>query len=108
MKAARTLGIFLLIIGCIMTHIGYTSYAQAGATLRALLSGPIFVLIGLAMLVYPGSSYTNKDLRTNRVHIITDVILKAPFKAKFVWIVAGIIGFIISTVYRKLLASFFI
>ena len=107
MKAVTTLGLCILIIGCIMTYIGYSSYARVG-TLRVLLSGPIFILLGLAMSFFPGSAYTNKDVRTKDIHLISDIILKAPFKAKLVWILAGIFGFVISTIFREFLASFFI
>ncbi|AUP80186.1 hypothetical protein [Flavivirga eckloniae] len=105
MKASKTFGLFFFTIGLAFTVIGYSSYAQ-GATLRFLLSGPVFVLAGLAMVIVPGTEYTNKDLRTKRI-AANDVFLKAPLKAKIIWAVAGGIGFIISTAFRDLLASFF-
>ena len=105
MKAGITMGVSIFLIGVAMTVIGYTSYA-AGGTFKVLLFGPVFILVGVSMCILPGSDYTNKDLRAKDVDG-KDIIYKASLKAKIIWILAGTIGFIISTVFRDVLTNFF-
>ena len=105
MKAGRTLGLFFLIIGVAGAFIGYSSYAYGG-TLKMLLFFPIIALAGLAMTIFPGSNYTNKDLREKKIEG-NDIFLKASTTAKAIWLSASIIGFILSTTFREELTNLF-
>ena len=108
MKADVIAGLFFASIGIFFVFIGYSTYASFG-TLRVLLYSPVLVFLGLAMAIFPGTKYTCKDLREGKVIMDWNYILKkTTTKAKIIWLIAVIIGAILSTAYREELASLFI
>lgn len=97
MKLGRFYGIFVLIIGVVFSWFAFTMTRDAGFTIRLFVAGPLFVVLGLAFLVFPGGDITAKESR-EKTKDPGVVFSQAPQRDKIAWGVAATIGAIITLV----------
>lgn len=95
MKLGRLFGIVAIICGGIFTYMGYGMMQTTGSVFKFLVAAPVFVLIGVAMLFFPGGDITTAESR-NKTKDPKVWMSEAPKSHKIVWLIAGVIGFIIS------------
>ncbi|WP_298118531.1 hypothetical protein [Flavobacterium sp.] len=95
MKLGRLFGFLALVAGGIFTYIGYGMMETTGSVVKFFLAAPVFTLIGLAMLFFPGGDITTTESK-NKTKDPKVWINEAPKSHKAAWLIAGVIGFIIS------------
>lgn len=95
MKLGRLFGILAIICGGIFTYMGYGMMQTTGSVFKFLVAAPVFVLIGVAMLFFPGGDITTAESR-NKTKDPKVWMSEAPKSHKVAWLIAGVIGFIIS------------
>jgi len=95
MSIGRFYAFFLVIISGIFCYIGYDMFTETGSVFKFLIAAPVFLFIGIAMIIFPGAHVTLKQSRNKEV--APDHFYKnAPKQHKIAWAVAGVLGFIIS------------
>ncbi|MDY0931045.1 hypothetical protein [Chryseobacterium sp. CFBP8996] len=100
MQLGRLFGILAIFCGGIFTYLGYGMMETTGSVFKFVLAAPVFVLIGIAMLVFPGGDITTTESK-NKTKDPKVWVSDAPKSHKIAWSIAGIIGFIISiTVFK--------
>lgn len=100
MQLGRLFGILAIFCGGIFTYLGYGMMETTGSVFKFVLAAPVFVLIGIAMLVFPGGDITTTESK-NKTKDPKVWVSDAPKSHKIAWAIAGIIGFIISiTVFK--------
>ena len=95
MNAGRFVGIILFVLGVPATIFGYLMLNDDGSIYKIMLAGPVLVLIGLAMLVFPGGDVTIQDINSKSKSMWGE----APTGHKIVWLLAGAIGIAVALVY---------
>lgn len=95
MKLGRLFGILAIFCGGIFTYIGYGMMETTGSVLKFFIAAPVFMLIGIAMLFFPGGDITTFESK-NKTKDPKVWISEAPKNHKIAWLIAGVIGFIIS------------
>jgi hypothetical protein len=95
MNAGRFVGIILFVLGVPATIFGYLMLNDDGSILKIMLAGPALVLIGLAMLVFPGGDVTIQDINSKTKSLWGE----APMGHKIAWLLAGSIGIAFALVY---------
>ncbi|MDO3425925.1 MULTISPECIES: hypothetical protein [Chryseobacterium] len=95
MKLGRLFGILAILGGGYVTYMGYEMMQTTGSVFKFVIAAPVFVLIGIAMLFFPGGDITTAESR-NKTKDPKAWINEAPKSHKIVWLVAGVVGFIIS------------
>lgn len=100
MQLGRLFGILAIFCGGIFTYLGYGMMETTGSVFKFVLAAPVFVLIGIAMFVFPGGDITTTESK-NKTKDPKVWVSDAPKKHKIAWAIAGVIGFIISiTVFK--------
>ncbi|MBM7421650.1 MULTISPECIES: hypothetical protein [Chryseobacterium] len=100
MQLGRLFGILAIFCGGIFTYLGYGMMETTGSVFKFVLAAPVFVLIGIAMLVFPGGDITTTESK-NKTKDPKVWVSDAPKNHKIAWAIAGVIGFIISiTVFK--------
>ena len=95
MQLGRLMGVFLAFMGMMMAIMAHSMLNDAGFTLKFLTAGPALTCVGVAMIFFPGGNITLSESR-NREKDPQIWLSEAPTKDKFVWIVAGVAGAIVS------------
>ena len=95
MKLGRLFGFLAIVLGGTFTYIGYGMMETTGSVLKFFLAAPVFTLIGIAMLFFPGGDITTFESK-NKIKDPKVWISEAPKSHKTAWLIAGAIGFIIS------------
>lgn len=95
MKLGRLFGILAIFCGSIFTYIGYGMMESTGSVFKFLIAAPVFVVIGIAMLFFPGGDITTAESK-NKTKDPKIWMNEAPKSHKIAWLIAGVVGFIIS------------
>lgn len=95
MKLGILFGILLIVLGAPLTGLFYEMVHDSGEAFRFLFAGPPLILIGLTMIFFPGGNITAMESR-KKIKDPGIVFAEAPMAHKIIWVVAGIIGVIIS------------
>lgn len=95
MLIGRFFGILAILLGGIFSYLGYGMMTETGSVFKFLLAAPVFLFIGIALLFFPGGNVTAKQSRNKEKHPKA-WIDEAPKHHKIIWVLAGIIGSIIS------------
>ncbi len=95
MKAGRLIGIIILILGVIANICLYTIFATSEYIPRVVVSGPALIIVGLAMIIFPGGNVTNQELK-NKTKTMGIMWKNAPLLHKLMWIFALILGAVAS------------
>ena len=95
MKLGRFFGILAIFCGSIFSYIGYDMMQTTGSTLKLFFAAPVFVVIGVAMLFFPGGDITITESKT-KTKDPKVWMNEAPINHKIAWFIAGGIGFVIS------------
>ncbi|GAA5097303.1 hypothetical protein GCM10023210_32210 [Chryseobacterium ginsengisoli] len=95
MQLGRLVGILAIFCGSIFTYLGYGMMETTGSVFKFLVAAPVFVLIGIAMLFFPGGDITTAESK-NKTKDPKVWVGEAPKSHKIAWAIAGVIGFIIS------------
>ena len=101
MTIGKFYGITIILLSSIGCFMAYDMFTETGSVFKFLIAAPVFLMIGIAMLIFPGYHVTLKQSRNREV--APDAFYKqAPKLHKIIWAVAGVAGFIASMVFFKI------
>lgn len=107
LKAGRFIGSILFVIGVILTLLLIYWVTSAKSLPKLLVAGPVFVLLGLGMFLFPGGNVTVQEINASGSEEGVKRLWKdAPILHRVIWIVFGVIGLIIA--YKILVTQGFI
>lgn len=92
MPEGRALGILFVVIGIVATGIAWWLLNSNGSAPRILVAGPVFLTLGLSMIILPGSTRVST---TAYGRWFKD----SPWLHKIVWIASAIGGFYLAIRY---------
>jgi hypothetical protein len=95
-QLGRIFGLLLVFLGVIFTLTATGMFRDAGFTLRLFTAGPALVLLGVAMLVFPGGDITARESRSKQKDPMV-FFKQAPALHKAVWFGAILAGAVVST-----------
>lgn len=92
-KAGKSIGLILIVLGCILTIILISLVVSASSLPKILIAGPCFFSIGIGMLTFPGGNLTLEKMKTRGAKSLW---VEAPITHKIAWVIFGITGLGIS------------
>ena len=100
MQLGRFFGLLAMLLGGFATAFLYTTIHEDGTYIKGMLAGPVFFMIGVAMLFFPGGDITINESK-QKIKEPDTVFKQAPGKHKMIWAVAGVIGFVVAMIWTQ-------
>ncbi len=97
MRAGRLSGIILVVLGVIATVALVITVEFYGYAFEICIGGPAMLLIGIAMIAFPGADISVKEF--NALGGRLQFWKEAPISHRIAWVVAGVIGITIGMAY---------
>ena len=97
MKAGLSTGIILFVLGTILLGVYYMVATEWDRVPRILVASPTLIILGIAMMLFPGGDYYFKDLaKSNGKAPLSDLLKAAPMLHKVAWLVGLGLGLVSS------------
>jgi hypothetical protein len=94
-STGRLVGALFIPIGGVASWLAHSMLASGAPTLRVLTAGPALVLLGLALMVFPGAPRTVAQTRQG-AEAQREWVTQAPGLHKAAWVVAVGLGLLCS------------
>ena len=104
MKAGKFIGIIIFVIGVIVSLIFFFIASGWDSVPEILLMGPALIVLGGAMIIFPGGTFSKEDLN-NHPGGAKEMWRRAPGMHKMMWVVATIAG-TVASVYLMIESGF--
>jgi hypothetical protein len=92
MTIGRLYGLLAILLGGILSVLGYDMLTETGSVFKFLIVGPVMFLFGIALAIFPGYPVSLKQSRNKE--IAPDAFYKnAPKAHKKIWLIAAVLGF---------------
>lgn len=91
LQFGRILGGLGFLLGTVLTLLAASMLQSAGLSFRGLLVGPVFMGVGVGLMLLPGAKFTPAEGRAGQ-RSIKDWWPQSPTVHKATWVVLGLVG----------------